>query len=231
MRKHLCILVTCILCVCLCGCTSEAAENVMGKIDALEEISISQDELIDNFSESLATMKEKASELDEIFVEYSALEDKEKEQVTNFDKYELVQNQYNQIIDENASDIYIVALIQDYEDRELMKLTLDIFGEKMPSEQKQELYAQYVFYEEAPEYLDNYIQQSLLSPSSYRRYSVELTSFLTPYGNGKFSGTFKVRFGASNAYGAEVTKTVSGMLTFSVNVENGTIRFTDVFMM
>lgn len=227
MRKYLCILALFMLTLTLCGCTSEAAQSVIDSINTLEEISYDSDSF--SFSESKDKLIETDKKLDEIQSAYDTLEEKEKEQVTNFSRYEMVRSQFDALVSEKIESIAYQLSTSSYEEREMMKTGLDVFGDYMTAEQKQEIFALYAFYIEAPEFLDEYLSERLLSPSSYRRYDIVLESFVVE-DNGTYTGYFDVKYGGTNAFGAEITKTVTGWLDFVVDVEKNTIKFVDEFI-
>lgn len=220
------------MCFLLVSCKSEETEELIQNIDLLEELPFDGDSFVKDFNENIVIMQSTQEKLDAIATAYSALDDKQKEYVTNYSKYESLKNQYDSVISETAEDIYIVAILVGYKNRELMKTTLDVYGDAMSHKNRQELFGQYAFYEEAPSYLDDYIRNRLKSPSSYRRYNLELSKAVTYFEEkDEFTARFSIKYGGTNSFGAEITKAASGLLHFVADVDEGTIKFTDIFML
>lgn len=75
------------------------------------------------------------------------------------------------------------------------------------------------------------IKQSLKSPKSYNEYSCEADVPIILENSDECSMIVKIKYGATNSFGAEVTNTVSAFISFSVDIENKSIQVTNSFIM
>lgn len=196
-KKILALLLAGSLCFWFCACN--AHKEVKEQIAALGEI----------------TLDSKA-ELDAIAVAYSELSESQKRKVENYSDYEEALKKYDALVYENIETIYYELACTNYGSHSKILVGLNKYEKYFSEEQKNGLLAIYYFYEDAPEYAQDYIISRLKSPRSFYLYSLEADCFVVST-DGKYSGTVDITYGANNSYGAEVTKKVHFLLSFKLN--------------
>lgn len=162
------------ICILFSSCASSNAKKVIKQIDNIGVVDYKSDVI-----------------LDKIEVDYQALSQDEKEEVSNYHDYEIAKAKFKDSV-------------IDYLQKEAKNEGLKVVREK--------------------------IKQSLKSPKSYNEYSCEADSPIILENSDTCSMTIKIKYGATNSFGAEVTDTVSALVSFSVDIENKSITITNTLI-
>lgn len=211
MKKKL-LLFVCLLAVLsvLAGCANEKVRNVEKMIDNIGEVSSSSEE-------TLLTIRN----------EYHALSDAEKTEVRNYEKFQVAEQKYKDIMTSSASTevmllgAYFMA-VEDQEDREdKVTSVMNKYYEYM-SEKDKETCLEYLGVTEALDAVIDEIRPRLKSPKSFHLYSADVWSSPSyEKSTGVYSVLVELNYGATNSYGGEITSTASAFYEFKIDIEEG----------
>ena len=160
---------------------------------------------------------------------YNALTDNEKSRVDNYAQLETYKVEYEEYMTSSVADAVDDLDYYSYNQRYIKGALLDAYFDYMTDEQKKECLALYLFYVEAPDYVEETIKNSLKNPSSYTLYDMEVESVIT-YNEEKdtFTGWIDITYGGTNSFGGMVKESADVWVEFSVNIETKSISFRDI---
>lgn len=212
-KKLLLIFLTVMMCLCLCACN--AHKDVESQIAALGEITL-----------------DSKDELDAIAVAYSELSESQRKKVANYSDYKKALEKYDAVVYENIEKIFVETAVTDYGNHEDILINLNKYGKYFTEDQKNSLLTIYYFYEDAPQYVEDYITSRLKSPRSYYCYSMEVKCYgIDMAEDDEHVGTVDITYGAANSFGAEVTESLHFLISFKFNSNGKGITVTDCLVM
>lgn len=163
------------LCMFMTSCTSSNAKKVIKQIDDIGIVNYNSDSI-----------------LNDIEIAYNALNDAEKQEVSNYHNYEIAKKEHhNKVI------------------------------EYLKQEAKNE----------ALSLVRNEIKENLKSPNSYHEYNNKVDTPIILDDTDECSVMVKIKYGATNSFGAEITNTVSALVSFTVDIEKKSIEIINSLIM
>lgn len=206
MKRHYKLLCAVLLLLLfLTACVSQEAKNVIDEIDGIGEITLESEET-----------------LTKIFADYNSLDDKDKEQVENYEKLQSAIDEYNVL----AKDRFISSLDSyDYDTVDKLSSKIDDFWDMFNDEEKEQVLFTLGRCQMKDAFADK-IKEHLKSPDSFNLYSCEYTG-PTSMEPGYFS-TITIKYGATNSFGGEVTSTLMASVRFHVDIDNKNVEFDSV---
>lgn len=192
----------------LYGCgkpkVDESVQNVIQQIDAIGEVSL-----------------DSKGRIESVIAAYEALTDTQKEQVENRNKLdELSATLYN------LEKQHFLSTLDDYsfENVNELETAMDEYWSSFNESEKETALLAFArcSIEKA---IENKIKTYLKSPDSFNLYEFE-HGMITQRGD-EYSTTAKIRFGATNSFGGEITDTVDAIIVhFTIDVANKSVDFT-----
>lgn len=213
MKKAISLLLAFVMCLTLCACgKSKSVKNVENLIDAIGEITAESGDAI--------TVAESA---------YNDLTDDEKSKVENYTQLETYKVEYEEYMKSAVEDVVDDLDYYSYNQRNSKGALLNAYYDYMTDEQKKECLALYLFYMEAPDYVEKTIKNSLKNPSSYTLYDMEVESVIT-YDDEEdtFTGWIDITYGGTNSFGGMVKESADVWVDFTVNIKTKSISFEDI---
>lgn len=201
-----------ILCFGLYGCGE--AKEVEDQINALGEITL-----------------DSMDALDEIARSYAELTESQRKQVKNYALYEQAVEEYDELVYANIDEIFLDLRLTKYNEKDNLIKGLNKYKKYLTEDQQDLLLASYYFFEDGPIYVQNYIQSRLKSPRSFYVYNMDV-DYYTFYveDNKEYNNSIKITYGATNSFGAEVTKTKTFLIDFRLNSDKQGITVTDALI-